>query len=124
MQLLVSFIVPIVMLSVPIFDTVWAIIRRILNGQSPFEPDRGHVHHQLLDRNLGHVKSVLVLYAIAGLFSLTAILYTMTSKFYGLVMLVVAMVVVELVFNTTGLFRSKLKTKDEGQEQNEQEKSS
>ena len=64
----VSFIVPIVMLSVPIFDTVWAIIRRILNGQSPFEPDRGHVHHQLLDRNLGHVKSVLVLYAIAGLF--------------------------------------------------------
>ncbi len=105
----VSFIIPIVMLSVPIFDTIWAIIRRILNGQSPFKPDRGHVHHQLLDRNLGHVKSVLVLYGIAALFSFTAILYTMSSKFYGLVILVIAILVVELVFNTTGLFRTKPK---------------
>lgn len=117
----VSFIVPIVMLSVPIFDTVWAIIRRTLNGQSPFKPDRGHVHHQLLDRNLGHVKSVLVLYGIAALFSITAIVYTMTSKFYGLIMLVVAMVVVELVFNTTGLFRSKSKVKDEIKTQSNKE---
>lgn len=107
----VSFIVPIVMLSVPIFDTIWAIIRRTLNGQSPFKPDRGHVHHQLLNKNLGHVKSVLVLYGIAALFSLTAILYTMTSKFYGLVMLVIAILVIELVFNTTGLLRRK--TQDE-----------
>lgn len=105
----VSFIVPIIVLSIPIFDTLWAIIRRTLNGQSPFAPDRGHVHHQLLDRNLGHVKSVLVLYGIALLFSLTAILYTVSSKFYGLIMLVIAIVVVELVFNTTGLFRIKSK---------------
>ena len=138
----VSFIIPIVMLSVPIFDTIWAIIRRILNGQSPFKPDRGHVHHQLLDRNLGHVKSVLVLYGIAAiekgrvvntcnplnwialgeaLFSFTAILYTMSSKFYGLVMLVIAILVVELVFNTTGLFRAKPKKgkKEQVQEQKE-----
>lgn len=108
----VSFIVPIVMLSVPIFDTIWAIIRRTLNGQSPFEPDRGHVHHQLLNRNLGHVKSVLVLYAIAALFSLTAILYTIASKFYGLIMLIIAIIIVELVFNTTGLFRVKSKPDD------------
>ena len=107
----VSFIIPIIMLSVPIFDTIWAIIRRILNGQSPFAPDRGHVHHQLLDRNLGHVKSVLVLYGIAALFSFTAILYTMVSKFYGLVLLVISMVLIELIFNTTGLFRLK-KTKE------------
>ena len=103
----VSFLVPIIVLSIPIFDTLWAIVRRTLNGQSPFKPDRGHIHHRLLDRNLGHVKSVLVLYAIALLFSLTAILYTVTSKFYGLVMLVVAIIIVELIFNTTGLFRNK-----------------
>lgn len=103
----VSFIVPIAILSVPIFDTVWAIIRRTLNGQPPFKPDRGHVHHQLLDKNLGHFKSVLVLYAITALFSLTAIVYTMYSKFYGLVMVVGAVIVVELIFNTTGAFRFK-----------------
>lgn len=110
----VSFLIPIVVLSIPIFDTVWAIIRRILNGKSPFKPDRGHVHHQLLDKNLGHVKSVLVLYAITALFSLTAIVYTMYSNFYGLVMLVGAIIVIELIFNSTGVFREKdKKRKDE-----------
>jgi len=103
----VSFIIPILMLSIPLFDTGWAIIRRLLNGQSPFKPDRGHVHHRLLDKNLGHVKSVLVLYAITALFSLTAIVYTMYSKFYGLVMLVCTILIVELIFNATGVFRIK-----------------
>ena len=57
------------------------------------------------------MKSVLVLYGIAALFSFTAILYTMVSKFYGLVLLVISMVLIELIFNTTGLFRLK-KTKE------------
>ena len=57
-----------------------------------------------------------MLYGIALLFSLTAILYTVSSKFYGLVMLVIAIVVVELVFNTTGLFRSKSKNKKKAEE--------
>ena len=103
----VSFLVPIIILSIPIFDTIWAIVRRKKNGQSPFKADRGHVHHQLLDKNLGQVKSVLVLYAITTLFSLTAIVYTIYSNFYGLVMLIVVAVIVELIFNTTGLFRYK-----------------
>jgi len=102
-----SFIIPIVMLSVPIFDTVWAFIRRMLNGESPFKPDRGHVHHVLLDKNLGHVKSVLVLYAITALFSLTAVVYTLHTNFAGLVMTVICIAVVELIFNTTGAFRHK-----------------
>ncbi|HAX73586.1 MAG TPA: undecaprenyl-phosphate alpha-N-acetylglucosaminyl 1-phosphate transferase, partial [Firmicutes bacterium] len=68
----VSFIVPIIILSVPLFDTLWAIVRRLLKKQSPFRPDRGHIHHRLLDRNLGHVRSVLTLYSIATMFSFTA----------------------------------------------------
>lgn len=101
----VSFIVPVVLLSVPLFDTTWAIIRRLLNGQSPFKADRGHVHHCLLDRQLGHRKSVLALYSLASLFSVTAIVYSLFSKLSGLILMVVGMVIVELVFNTTGLFR-------------------
>lgn len=103
----VSFIVPIVLLSVPIFDTGWAFIRRMLNGQSPFKPDRGHVHHQLLDKDLGTIKSVLVLYAITALFSLSAIVYNVYSRFYGMIMLVGCVIIVELIFNATGAFRHK-----------------
>lgn len=109
----VSFVVPVVLLSVPLFDTTWAIIRRLLKGQSPFKADRGHVHHCLLDRQLGHRKSVLVLYWMAGLFSATAIVYSLFSKLLGLILMVVGMVVVELVFNTTGLFRLKTKASKE-----------
>lgn len=104
----VSFIVPIVLLSVPLFDTTWAIIRRLLKGQSPFKADRGHVHHCLLDRQLGHQKSVCILYCIAALFSMTGIVYSLISKFFGLTLMVVGMVIVELIFNTTGFFRMKL----------------
>ncbi|MCL1950093.1 MAG: undecaprenyl/decaprenyl-phosphate alpha-N-acetylglucosaminyl 1-phosphate transferase [Turicibacter sp.] len=108
----VSFIIPIIMLSVPIFDTVWALVRRLLSGESPFKPDRNHVHHFLLNKNLGHVKSVLVLYAITALFSLTAIVYTMHTTFWGLIMLVICVVIIELIFNTTGAFRYKEKEQD------------
>jgi len=99
-------------LSVPIFDTVWALVRRLLSGESPFKPDRNHVHHFLLNKNLGHVKSVLVLYAITALFSLTAIVYTMHTTFWGLIMLVICVVIIELIFNTTGAFRYKEKEQD------------
>jgi len=102
-----TFVIPIIMLSIPIFDTVWAFIRRLLNGESPFKPDRGHVHHVLLDKKLGHVKSVLVLYAITALFSLTALVYTFYTNFAGHVMVVLCVVIVELIFNTTGVFRYK-----------------
>lgn len=47
--------------GVPIIDTLFAIIRRLWNGKSPFSPDRGHVHHRLLDRGISPVLTVLIL---------------------------------------------------------------
>lgn len=105
----VSFIVPLMVVSIPVFDTIWAIIRRLLKGQSPFEADRGHVHHQLLDKHYGHIGSVLILYSIALAFSLTAIVYTFLSKQAGLVLLLIGLVIIELVFNTTGVFVKTIK---------------
>lgn len=100
----VSFIVPLMLVSIPIFDTVWAIIRRLLKGQSPFKADKGHVHHQLLDKHCGHIGSVLILYSISLMFSIIAIIYSLISKNIGLILIVIGLVVVELVFNTTGVF--------------------
>lgn len=109
----VSFIVPLMLVSIPIFDTVWAIIRRLLKGQSPFTADRGHVHHQLLDKQYGHIGSVLILYSIALMFSSIAVVYSLSSRNIGMILLVVGLVVIELVFNTTGLFVKKDIEKDE-----------
>jgi UDP-GlcNAc:undecaprenyl-phosphate/decaprenyl-phosphate GlcNAc-1-phosphate transferase len=51
-------------LGVPIIDTFWIIIRRLLAGRSPFSADRGHLHHRLLDLGLSHRQAVLVIYAL------------------------------------------------------------
>lgn len=56
--------VALLILGVPIIDTFWIIIRRIASGVSPFEPDRGHLHHRLLDLGLSHRGAVLLIYAI------------------------------------------------------------
>jgi len=56
--------VALLILGVPIIDTFWIIIRRIVSGSSPFEPDRGHLHHRLLDLGLTHRGAVLLIYAL------------------------------------------------------------
>jgi UDP-GlcNAc:undecaprenyl-phosphate/decaprenyl-phosphate GlcNAc-1-phosphate transferase len=56
--------VALLILGVPIIDTFWIITRRVLSGHSPFTPDRGHIHHRLLDLGLSHKGVVLLIYAI------------------------------------------------------------
>lgn len=51
-------------LGVPIIDTFYVIVRRVLQGQPPFAPDRGHFHHRLLDVGLSHAQAVLLIYAL------------------------------------------------------------
>ena len=48
--------VALLVLGVPIIDTFWIIVRRVANRKSPFTPDRGHVHHRLLDLGLSHTR--------------------------------------------------------------------
>jgi UDP-GlcNAc:undecaprenyl-phosphate GlcNAc-1-phosphate transferase len=58
-------------LGVPIIDTFYVLVRRMVSGQPPFAPDRGHFHHRLLDVGLTHQQAVLLIYLLtAGLGSL------------------------------------------------------
>jgi UDP-GlcNAc:undecaprenyl-phosphate GlcNAc-1-phosphate transferase len=67
--------VALLVLGVPIIDTFWIIVRRLAGGRSPFTPDRGHIHHRLLDLGLSHAQTVLLIYAIcAGLATLSLVL--------------------------------------------------
>ena len=67
--------VALLVLGVPIIDTFYSIVRRLAAGRSPFSPDRGHIHHRLLDVGLSHTQTVLVIYAIcAGLGGLSLLL--------------------------------------------------
>lgn len=70
----IAVIVPILILGVPIFDTTFAIFRRLLNGQSIMAADKGHLHHRLLNKGFSQKKTVLILYGISSIFGLFAVL--------------------------------------------------
>lgn len=75
---LLSFIIPLSIFALPILDTSWAIFRRILHGKSPFSPDRGHLHHKLIDLGFTQKEAVGIIYAICGLLGLVALTFTDT----------------------------------------------
>ena len=76
---LTSLIIPLLILAIPIMDTLFAIIRRKLKGQSIDHADKEHLHHQLL-KHFSKKSSLLVIYAINILFSLTTIFYVLGDK--------------------------------------------
>lgn len=75
-----TLILPLIVMGVPVFDTLWAIVRRSLARQAPWKADRGHIHHRLLARGFTPVKTVLVLYSISFVLGASAVLYTWLSS--------------------------------------------
>ncbi len=69
----ISLLVPILALGVPIVDTVFAIVRRFRTGRPIYLPDRGHLHHRLLDRGLTQRQIVFLLYLVSAVLGLGAL---------------------------------------------------
>ena len=72
----ISFVVPFLILGLPIFDTTFAFFRRIAHGQSPMHADRGHIHHRLIDMGLNQKQAVATLYVISAILGLSAVVLT------------------------------------------------
>ncbi len=92
-----SIFIPLMILAIPILDTLFAIIRRILKHQKISTPDKKHLHHQLLNMNFSHRNTVLIIYGINILFAVASILYTLKDSedvfigriIYGLLMIII-----------------------------------
>lgn len=69
----ISIIVPLIIFALPLADTLFAIIRRLIAGKSPFSADRGHLHHRLVDMGFTQKESVNILYSICGILGLVAV---------------------------------------------------
>lgn len=95
----VAFIIPIIILGLPIFDTLFAMIRRAINRKPIMGADRGHIHHKLVDRGYSHLKTVLVLYSISIIFGFLAVkIYTSFDFKTGVMVVIVASVLVSIFF--------------------------
>jgi len=81
--------VALLVLGVPIIDTFWIIVRRLVQGQSPFAPDRGHFHHRLLDLGVTHRGAVLVIYGISTLLAVLSVGLSGNQQLYTFLGIVV-----------------------------------
>ena len=88
-----SIIIPLLILVIPISDTIFAIIRRKLKGESISTPDKMHIHHQLLKRNFGQLGTVLIIYLATSLFAIASTIYVLVDNelgyiIYGILLLI------------------------------------
>ena len=87
-----SIAVPLLAVGVPIFDTLLAMIRRVINRKPVMEADKGHLHHRLMDKGFSHKQTVLSIYLISiflGLAAIATVLFKLTTGvlIIGLVLL-------------------------------------
>lgn len=73
---IVATIVPVLVLGIPIFDTAFAILRRLINRRPIMEADKGHLHHRMMAVGLGQKRTVLMIYGISTVMGIAAVLYS------------------------------------------------
>ena len=86
---IISIFVPVLILGIPIFDTLFAIIRRIINDKPIFKADKEHLHHCLLNKGFTHKQTVLIIYAINIFLGGTAIVLTYLTTVQGMFILAI-----------------------------------
>ena len=80
----ITLLVPIFAIGIPILDTFFAIIRRLINKKPIMQPDKEHLHHQLMKKGLSQKQTVLVLYAISIVLGLTAVFISSVDSSIGI----------------------------------------
>jgi len=134
----VAILVPLLVLGLPLFDTTVAVTRRLYrlgasgrrsgrgsvgyvlrNIHHVFQPDRGHVHHQLIDLGLSHRNAVLILYVVGIMLALAAFMLVVVKSLWVAVLLVSALAVMLGAFFMLIYFRVR---RQEQQRETEQDK--
>jgi UDP-GlcNAc:undecaprenyl-phosphate GlcNAc-1-phosphate transferase len=110
----VSLLVPIVALGLPIVDTSFSLLRRFLEKRPLFSPDRGHIHHRLLDMGLTHRRAVLILYGVCVVLTAAAIGISLGRSWTTGVALLLASVAIIGVVRFVGYFEYLFRTKRQG----------
>ena len=108
---LTSLFVPLLILAIPILDTLFAIIRRTLRKQPIFSPDKDHIHYQLINMNLSQKSTVLVIYAINVLFSLASIFYVLQASKISIALYILLFIIIVLFVLKTNIISVRIANK-------------
>lgn len=86
---IISVFLPVIILGIPIIDTMLAIFRRYNNGKPIFSPDKEHLHHRLLALGLTHRKTVLIIYGVSVILGISAVLMSVATTPQGMVIMLI-----------------------------------
>ncbi len=103
----IALIVPILALGLPILDTTFAIVRRYRGGVPIFKPDKGHLHHRLLDLGFTQRQAVLLMYVISALLGLSAVVLNEVSSGIAILIVLCVLSAVLLGAKKLGIFQPK-----------------
>lgn len=98
-----SFIVPVIVLAIPIFDTIHAIIRRTINNQGIATRDTNHLHYELMKMGYSHKMSVLIIYAFSVFFGLMAVIFNSATLLSSFIILIAIILGIQLIAEIAGI---------------------
>jgi len=99
-------IVPIMILALPLFDTSFAIIRRLANHKPIMQADKGHLHHRIMKLGYGQRRTVLALYSISSIMGIAGIIWTVGLRWEALILVGIAAMLI-IVFLGIGVIDKK-----------------
>jgi UDP-GlcNAc:undecaprenyl-phosphate GlcNAc-1-phosphate transferase len=77
--------IPVLILGLPILDTLWVMLRRIIAKTSPFDPDRTHLHHKFLNLGLQHRFTVTIIYGLSVFWAVFSVVFHRVPEYVLLV---------------------------------------
>ncbi len=110
------------MLALPIFDTLYAIVRRIIKGKSikaVFKADKGHLHHRLMNKGFTQRQAVYILYGITATFGMFAIILLESGIWKALSFALLVIAIVAIGYKDVLGIRTNIEKIGNDQEENE-----
>ena len=112
-------VAPLIVLALPVFDTLLAVVRRIIKGKNLkaiIEPDAGHLHHKMLQKGFTQRQAVLIMYAISAVFGMFAVILLDSGIWKALSFAIMIVLIIALGYKE--FFKVKLLSSDDHEEQN------
>ena len=112
-------VAPLMVLALPIFDTLASIVRRIINGKSLkaiIQPDAGHLHHKLLKKGFSQKQAVLILYGITAIFGMFAIILMDSGIWKALSFAIIICIIIAMGYKE--FFKQRLLVDNSDEEEN------
>ncbi|WP_273854235.1 MraY family glycosyltransferase [Guptibacillus spartinae] len=98
-----SFLVPILILGIPISDTLYAILRRKIAGEPISQPDKKHLHHRLLEIGFNQKQTVFIIYGLSMIFALLAVILTKLALWVSVIVLILYLLVFQVIAEVLGM---------------------